>query len=130
MKLHLAHLADGEELRRLDQSDRVNDNHRCERGVGQQSQQRREQQHDCRRSARRHQRGLLRAGAGSTHDRRLCGAASRRHRAEQRPPQIGHPCSNQFTVSIDWRLCTESKGARHSNRLGEAHQRNSERARQ
>ena len=103
-KLHRAHLADGAEFRRLDQSDRVDDDDRCQRGVRQQAQHRREQQHGRRRGARRHQRRLLRPTAGGAHDGGLRRAAARRHRAEERAAQIGGAGGDQLAIGVDRRL--------------------------
>ena len=115
-ELHRAHLADGEELRRLDQPDRVDDDDRRERGVGQQAQHRRQQQHGGRRGAGGHQRGLLRPPARGAHDRRLRGAAAGRHRAEQRAAEIGGPGGDQLAVRIDRRIARAGKGAPRRDR--------------
>ena len=103
-KLHRAHAADGAELRRLDQPDRVDDDDRRQRRVRHQAQQRRQQQHGGQRGARGHQRRLLRPPARGAHDRRLRGAAAGRHRAEQRAAQVGRAGGDQLAVRVDRRI--------------------------
>ena len=128
-KLHRAHFANGKEFHRLDQSDRVDDDDRRQRGIRQQAQQRREQQHGRRRGARRDQRCLLRPTSRSADDRGLRGAATGRHRTEQRAAEIGRPGGDQLAIGIDGRIARAGKGATRRNRFGEAHQRDPERAR-
>ena len=128
-ELHRAHLADGAELRGLDQPDRVDDDDRRERGVRQQAEERREQQHGRERRTRRDERRLLRPPARGAHDRGLRGAAAGRHRAEQRAPEVGGPGRDQLAVRVDRRIFRPREGAARRDRLGEAHERDPERAR-
>jgi hypothetical protein len=52
-----------------------------------------------------------------------------RHRAEQRASQVGGARSDKLAVRIDRRVGRSRKGAARRDGLGEAHQRNAERAR-
>ena len=63
-----------------------------------------------------HHGGLRRAAAG-------------RHRAEQRAAEIGRAGGDQLAVGVDRRVGRARKGATRRDRLGEAHQRDAERAR-
>ena len=116
------------EFRWLDQPDRVDDDDRRERGVGQQAQQRREQQHGRDRDTGSYERCLLRPTARGAHDRGLRGAATGRHRAEERAAEIGGPGRDQLAIRIDGRIFRTGKGATRRDRFGEAHQRDPQRA--
>ena len=128
-KLHRAHPANGEEFHGLDQPDRVDDDDRRERRVGQQAQQRREQQHGRGGDTGGDERRLLRPTARGAHDRGLRGAAAGRHRSEKRPPEVGGPGGDQLAIRFDRRIVRPGEGAARRDRLGEAHQRDPERAR-
>ena len=129
-EFHRAHAADGTELRRLDQPDRVDDDHRGQRRIGHQAKDRRQEQHGGERGARGHQRGQLRLPAGGAHDRRLRSSAAGRHDAEQGAAKVRRAGGEQFPVRVDRRIVGAREGAPGRDRLGEAHQGDSERTRQ
>ena len=56
-------------------------------------------------------------------------AAACRHRSEQGTTEIGSAGRDQFTVGIDGRVIRADEGPTGSDRLGEAHQRDTERPR-
>jgi len=110
-KLHRVYVADGTELGRLDQSDRVDDDHCCERRIRHQSQQRCQQQHRCQCDTGTHQRRLLRLATYGADHGCLRRAASRRHGAEQCACKSPGSGRDQLAVRIDRKLARPGEGA-------------------
>ena len=123
-ELHSAHATDRAEFLRLDQLDRIRDDHGCQRRLRHQRDQRRQQQHRGHGRRRSDQRGQLCARPGTPIDRGLRSAAAGGHRAEHAAAHVGQAEGEQFPVRHQLRFtgCPERPG--RGDALGEAHQGN------
>ena len=130
MELHRAHPADRAELRRLDQPDRIDDDHGRQGRLGSRPRIGREQQHRRQRGRGGDERCHLRPPADGAHDRRS--ARFRRPPASRRAGRRRHWPRRSRPVR-GWRRSEDRRRARRrarGDRLGEAHQGDAERARQ
>ena len=127
-EFHRPHVPDRAELCGLDEPDGVDDDHRGERRIRHQAQQRGQQQHRGQGGGRRHHRCTLRLSASRTHHRGLRSTASGRHRTEERPAEVRGARSDQFPVGIDRGVGRPRERAARGDRFSETHQRDAERA--
>ena len=114
--------ADGGELGRLDQVERVGHHHRGERRLRHQADERRQHEQRRERRGRGHERRELRARSRLAIDRRLRRAAAGRHRAEQAAGRVGGAEREQLAVGPRPRLAGRRERARRGNALGKAHE--------
>ena len=121
-KLHPADGEDGAELRRLNQVDGIDDDHRGQRGLGHLADEGRKHEQGQQGGQGGDGPGHARAGPGPTVDRGLRGAAAGGHGAEERAAGVGQPGGQQFPVRSHRRLAARREGPAGGDRLGEAHQ--------
>ena len=113
-------------VRRFDQPDRVDDDHRRKGSLRHQPDEGSEEEHRQQRRRCRDELRQLRARACKTVDRGLRGPAARWHRAQERAARIRKAGRRQLLVRPEMRLLARREGAPRSNRLGETHQRDAQ----
>ena len=125
-----AYPEDVAELRRLDQPDRIDDDHRRQRRFRHQLDERREKEHRAERGQRGDHAGELRPGTRQPVHGGLRRASAAGHRAEQRAAEVCQPRRQQLAVRLRRRLAALAERAARRDGFGEAHQRDAERGRQ
>jgi len=127
-KLCLSDFENETKVRRLDQSDRVNNDDGGKSRLRHQSDEGSEEEHRQQRERRRDELRKLRPRTGKTVDRGLCGTAAGRYRAQERASHIRQSGRRQLLIWPKMRLVARREDAPGRDRFGETHQRNAERS--